>query len=477
VKKLYFFLFAMLNFQMNAQAVGDLDSTYGVNGFLVVNFGFANCNVSSQEMQQDGKLIVAGYARISPMDTANYYAFMIRFTVNGAVDADFGTNGVVLTDKVGYDYGDNFYDKAIVKIKSNGKIVIGGRGFLSQYNENGHIDVSFGNNGIVYPVFSAGGNVSINVKDIGFQADQSVIILGGCGSNPAYKTVFVYKYDTNGVHIPSFGDTLNHTGTPEYMIVQDDDSIVFTSTYAVSTSFGFYMRKLDATGVPTQLVQIESMRMNSLTKEQNGKFIVNYSDANYINSFTERFNPNLNLDTTFQNTSPSFFPQSKKISLVDDKLLFLKDDQFLVSFYRGNSVGTIDENFGELGVLSYIIPDNKQAIDFDIFEGNFYISGNTTSNINQKNIFIAKAFYQNPELGFEEITSDVKVRIYPNPAKDYIRFESLKLIGKIKIINLQGQIVKSKHILHEEILDVNDLPNGVYFIQFENLKSIKLIKK
>jgi hypothetical protein len=63
-----------------------------------------------------------------------------------------------------------------------------------------------------------------------------------------------------------------------------------------------------------------------------------------------------------------------------------------------------------------------------------------------------------------ELTAENKVRVYPNPATDRLYVEA-QLKARIEIINNFGQVMKS--VLSADklsVIDVSDMPNGVYFI-------------
>jgi hypothetical protein len=67
------------------------------------------------------------------------------------------------------------------------------------------------------------------------------------------------------------------------------------------------------------------------------------------------------------------------------------------------------------------------------------------------------------------------VLVYPNPAKDKINIVG-KNIKKVEIVNLNGQIVKSRTINSENyIIDVSDLSKGLYFIKINNGREVKKI--
>ncbi|HTE31102.1 MAG TPA: hypothetical protein VK666_12060, partial [Chryseolinea sp.] len=73
---------------------GTLDASYGSGGFTkVMNVGFKDA-----KFQSDGKLVVAGNAYVVDGDFG-----VVRFKTNGQVDSTFGINGVRITDFGFYD--------------------------------------------------------------------------------------------------------------------------------------------------------------------------------------------------------------------------------------------------------------------------------------------------------------------------------------------------------------------------------------
>ena len=72
-------------------------------------------------------------------------------------------------------------------------------------------------------------------------------------------------------------------------------------------------------------------------------------------------------------------------------------------------------------------------------------------------------------LGVDELTSDVLI-VYPNPSNSQI---TLSKIGDVLIYSSNGKLVKT--IRNEKVIDVSDLPSGLYlgFINGEKFNFIK----
>lgn len=93
-------------------ADGSLDPTFGTNG--IVMMAGIDAEAYAVALQQDGKVVVAGYA--DP-------GFMVaRYTPAGNLDASFGNGGYIATSVGGYSWADG------VAIQEDGKVVVAGMG-------------------------------------------------------------------------------------------------------------------------------------------------------------------------------------------------------------------------------------------------------------------------------------------------------------------------------------------------------------
>jgi len=70
-----------------------------------------------------------------------------------------------------------------------------------------------------------------------------------------------------------------------------------------------------------------------------------------------------------------------------------------------------------------------------------------------------------------------KVKVYPNPAKDFITVDTPDTVSQILIANSIGQIVKSVNSKQKsEKIDVSDLNDGLYFVKVETTSGIEIVK-
>lgn len=76
-------------------------------------------------------------------------------------------------------------------------------------------------------------------------------------------------------------------------------------------------------------------------------------------------------------------------------------------------------------------------------------------------------------------TSELSVKIYPNPATDVLNVSGISVNTTANVIDIQGRIVKSILLNAEEtIVDISELQRGMYFLNVDNnSKTISFIKK
>jgi uncharacterized delta-60 repeat protein len=125
-------------------ATGEVDNTFGGDGLVVVD-GYSYAEASYVDLQTDGKVLVGG-----TLGSSGEIA-VVRLETNGAFDASFGTGGIVTTDLSSFDAGQGLAIQADGKILVAGQARLSGSDYdmvVLRYNTNGSLDNSFGTGGI-----------------------------------------------------------------------------------------------------------------------------------------------------------------------------------------------------------------------------------------------------------------------------------------------------------------------------------------
>jgi uncharacterized delta-60 repeat protein len=88
-----FYDFAAARYMSN----GSLDTTFGTGGKMRVDFGNQDMDIASDAaLQSDGKIVAAG-TTVFDFGVEQDFA-LTRFNSNGTIDTTFGTNGLLLID-------------------------------------------------------------------------------------------------------------------------------------------------------------------------------------------------------------------------------------------------------------------------------------------------------------------------------------------------------------------------------------------
>lgn len=138
---------------------GSLDTSFGSGGKVTTDFFGFNDWINSVALQPDHKIVVGGYAETAfAGDDRNHDYALARYNSDGTPDTSFDSDGKMTTDFFGW--GDDVHSLAI---QTDGKIIAGGIGHfnssdygfaLTRYNSNGSLDSGYGGGGKVMASFS-----------------------------------------------------------------------------------------------------------------------------------------------------------------------------------------------------------------------------------------------------------------------------------------------------------------------------------
>ena len=166
------------------------------------------------------------------------------------------------------------------------------------------------------------------------------------------------------------------------------------------------------------------------------------------------------LDFTHQNATGWINAQSKDVNFIST---YARDNPirediaesfltWLMVKYRASKITTIDFN-----KITQTIPNRLLYFDSKNFNL-FPFAGNN--------------------LSIEQINnSDSKLQIYPNPANKYIKIASITIPSKYKIYNSASLKIREGIYSKDEIIDIQNLPNNLYLIIFDDGRSSKFLKK
>jgi uncharacterized delta-60 repeat protein len=224
--------FALARFTTN----GILDTTFNAAGVQpgTVSTTIDNVAVDNEgkavTIQPDGKIVIAGFARISG---ANRFA-VARFTANGTLDTTFnafgaqpGTVSTTVDGATALGYS--------VALQSDGKIIVAGYSFVSganrfavaRFTANGTLDTTFNASGVQPGTASTtidNGIVDNEGFSVAVQQDGKIVIAGLARISGANRFA-VAQFTTNG----TLDTTFNASGVQPGTVSTTIDNVVINN--------------------------------------------------------------------------------------------------------------------------------------------------------------------------------------------------------------------------------------------------------
>jgi len=268
---------------------GTLDNTFGTSGIGTTDFGFSqNEYAKSIAIQSDGKIVIAGnVANVSP----TYMDFAVaRFNSDGTLDNSFDTDGQVTTDfLIRDDYASS------ICLQSDGKIVVAGYAehasyqyyfALARYNSDGTLDINFGTGG---KVTTAIGTYSNRGNSAAIQSDGKLVV-GGSGYILGINSFALIRYNTNGTLDNTFdadGKVTTAFGSNDasgYSVaIQGDGKIVMAGNSAGGTTsstldFALARYNINTVTAITPSVRAEYMDIATYPNPTSGIFSIKHKN-------------------------------------------------------------------------------------------------------------------------------------------------------------------------------------------------------
>ena len=262
INKIGIMLLLSVHLQVSTAASGDIDTAYGTSGFVITDFLSLTADKSmSVLVQPGGNVIVAG--EILDYYTSPIYGTYVwnagglaRYNTDGALDANFGTNGYTHTfdeNWMVYDDYANFQNIEAMEQLADGKIITTGKCYygdyqflycLARYNSDGSLDDSFGAYGIVFgPSDMVPATSNRNVLAI--QEDGKILVgstdqqwIGG----ELIHSFAVLRFNGDGTLDTAFGEnglSLVNFGTGldlqlKVLTLQNDGKVIIAGSHRVN---------------------------------------------------------------------------------------------------------------------------------------------------------------------------------------------------------------------------------------------------
>jgi hypothetical protein len=80
-------------------------------------------------------------------------------------------------------------------------------------------------------------------------------------------------------------------------------------------------------------------------------------------------------------------------------------------------------------------------------------------------------------LSIIDTEAEVTIDAFPNPATDFIQISGLTEVQTYRIYNLDGKEVTNGLMTDNDLIDIQSLARGMYFLQVDNASTLKFIKE
>jgi len=189
---------------------GELDSSFGTNGVVVVDGGVESDTASDVMLDSSGRILVAGLMTTAPFAAE---CAVIRLTTTGALDTSFGNGGIASTD-----FGSNANDCQDLDVDASGRVLVAGSVDVensadvaaARFLADGTLDTSFASEGVfVFDHIGYDGDDNF-VWGVGISATpDGRVVLASQSSEGLFGTSeigLVQVLDNDGNFVESFGD-------------------------------------------------------------------------------------------------------------------------------------------------------------------------------------------------------------------------------------------------------------------------------
>ncbi|MCL2436079.1 MAG: T9SS type A sorting domain-containing protein [Lentimicrobiaceae bacterium] len=397
---------------------GVMDQNFGIDG-LVTLCDYAYTPVFGLKITHENKIFIMGSFRNN-----GYKIIFIQLNEDGSLDETFGDYGKIIASSISpHGYYPNLENDDFLLVEAGYAI--------SKYNYRGEIDESFGENGKA----NLTDNETFKIVPVRIKIlnDQSIIVAGYDELDPDERELAFCKISSTGDLVTDFANN----GIWKMNIFND-----------MWHSFELFI---------------------DIAEESNGNLVLlggfNQGNNTYVCSFysdgtiNNRFGKNgfYYIPPSFLGSETQKFLQhgSKYTIGLYNRIVSVKND------------GTLDIDFNNTGlfICEYYFRDMKyQRADKLILVGDSYPN------------------YQALRMTRLNVPSGVSVKendafdsfvIFPNPAKDYLYFNTER---KFEIIDILGKTVLISEKAVQSV-NISHLKAGIYFIKFEGKQARKFVKE
>jgi uncharacterized delta-60 repeat protein len=258
---------------------GSLDLSFNGIGWVDLSLSESIDRPTDIKLLPDGRLLVVGF--VSEDQISDSEIFALRLMPDGSYDNSFGTNGIAR-----YDIGAGDDYASTVVLQPDGKVLIGGginenntianEDFLvMRINEDGSLDQSFGNNGVVVTEISSSYE---RIIDMELQSDGMLLVAGTAKIGSSEDIAFARYHTGLNISVPEVANQTEISVYPN----PATETIMVKSESRISS-----VELLDALGRSVLLHSVNANQLQlDLSKIPDGIYLLRASDGKH--TFTQK---------------------------------------------------------------------------------------------------------------------------------------------------------------------------------------------
>jgi peptidoglycan/xylan/chitin deacetylase (PgdA/CDA1 family)/lysophospholipase L1-like esterase len=337
-----------------------------------------------------------------------------------------------------------------------------------------------------FGIFQNGVLVSTQTLDT---RDDSSVVINIKSQNPNKKTFFEITLPTwnnisfTGLEIDANYNLAKHQSEQKKVYVAYGNSITHgtgqkgtheTYTFKVAKYFGWELYNVAVGGAKTS-VAIAKMLRNNFERIDCLTILIGYNDYNGEGvdtlEYQKRYESVIRNIRAKHKTTPIFCITQTYTTQLNSKIsgISISDFRKVVTNLVKKIKKEGDENIFIINGEDITSESNLKAAVHVTVNGATFFADSLIKEIESR-IDAVSTDIDNPNDKYgnkNNVDSQLKYSLYPNPSKEILNIESKEEIKKINIYNLLGQTVKtvSKNFNN---LHINNLPQGVYFVLIKN---------
>ena len=483
---------------------GSIDLTFSSDGMAMTNLGSDFDEGNAVAIQPDGKILVAGRFFSPGVDFYHDYA-LVRYNVDGSLDASFGVGGVVTTD-----FGNSDDYPYSIAIQTDGKILVCGSSnqyySLARYNIDGNLDSNFGVNGIITDPSLYGTATSISI-----QSDDKIVVVGVIYLPPpaSYQNCCIVRYNTDGSFDTSFGTggiITNGLGSGDggySAAIQNDGKIVVAGWRWESTlleDFSLFRYNDDGSmdntfgtnGNVSTDFGLTADKATSVAIQSNGKIVVaGYSNNNVgVDFAVVRYNTDGSLDAAFGDDGKvitdfeGFDERAYSMAIqTDGKIVLAGESHGDFALTRYNTDGSLDMTFDTDGIVTTDFGTDGYAGGHSVeigSDGKIVVAGFSLFTATQYDFAVARYIGSGSIDIADDFASINAINFYPNPFSNDLTVKGTNGQGDIMFSDALGREVHhQKTTVIETNINTEKLSPGFYsifYIDGDKTVKMKLVK-